>query len=77
MLSGNCGLILARRMLREDPVTVSTDWVLQTVTWGFAAYFQTSIRQLINEQARTCSRQSGGAGTAEAALDCTIRHGGV
>jgi hypothetical protein len=76
-LSGNCGLILARRTLREDSVTVSTDWVLQTVTWGFAAYFQTSIRQLIYEHAQTCGSQSEGAGTAEAVLDCTIRHVGV
>jgi hypothetical protein len=48
---GNCGLILARRALRMDPVTISTDWILQTVTWGFAPYFQTSISQLIQEAA--------------------------
>src|SRR5262249_38772317 len=35
-LAGNCGLILARRALREDVVNVSTDWVVQTVTLGFA-----------------------------------------
>lgn len=35
-LGDNCGLILARRMLRDDPVNVSTDWILQRVTWGLA-----------------------------------------
>src|SRR5262249_3691952 len=44
-LGANCGLILARRALREDAINVSSDWILQTVTWGFAAYFQSSIRQ--------------------------------
>src|SRR6266851_3471027 len=33
-LDDNCGLILARRMLRADALSVSTDWVVQTVTWG-------------------------------------------
>jgi hypothetical protein len=70
---GNCGLILARRALREDPTTVSTDWILQTVTWGFAAYFQASIRQLIQQHAQTCSEQSDVGGSAEAILDCTMR----
>jgi hypothetical protein len=41
-LAGNCGLILARRALREDPTNVSTDWILQTVTWG--------LRGLLPEQ---------------------------
>ena len=76
-LAGNCGLILARRALREDPLNVSTDWILQTVTWGFAAYFQSSIRQLIHEHARTCSRQTGVDHSAEAILDCTMRRVGV
>src|SRR5262249_43734370 len=57
-LDGNCGLILARRALREDPTNVSTDWILQTVTWGFAAYFQASIRQVLKEHAQTCSAQA-------------------
>jgi hypothetical protein len=76
-LGGNCGLILARRALREDPTTVSTDWILQTVTWGFAAYFQTSIRQLIQEHAQTCNGQSDVGGLAEVILDCTIRRVGL
>ena len=72
-LGDNCGLILARRALRERPVEVSTDWILQTVTWGFAAYFQASISQLIHEHAQTCSAEANGAGSAEAILDCTMR----
>jgi hypothetical protein len=76
-LGGNCGLILARMALRADPTTVSTDWILQTVTWGFAAYFQASIRQLIQEHAQTCSGQSDAGGSAEAILDCTMRRVGL
>jgi len=76
-LGNNCGLILARRSLREDPINISTDWILQTVTWGFAAYFQASIRQLIHEHAQTCSAQPEVAGSPEAVLDCTIGRVGV
>jgi hypothetical protein len=76
-LGGNCALILARRALRGDPTTVSTDWILQTVTWGFAAYFQASIRQLIQEHAQTCSGQSDVGGSAEVILDCTMRRVGL
>jgi hypothetical protein len=76
-LGVNCALILARRALREDPLDVSTDWILQTVTWGFAAYFQSSVRQLIHEHAQTCSSQPEVASSPEAVLDCTIRRVGV
>jgi hypothetical protein len=76
-LGGNCGLLLARRTLRADPGTVSTDWILQTVTWGFAPYFQTSIRQLIQEAAQSCSAEAGAAGTAESVLVCTMRRVGL
>jgi len=76
-LGNNCGLILARRSLREDPINISTDWILQTVTWGFAAYFQASIRQLIHEHAQTCSAQPEVQGSPEMVLDCTIRRVGV
>jgi hypothetical protein len=76
-LGANCGLILARRALREDPTNVSTDWILQTVTWGFAAYFQSSVRQLIHEHAQTCSGGTDVGGSAEAILDCTIRRVGL
>ena len=76
-LGGNCGLILARRALREDPTNVSTDWILQTVTWGFAAYFQSSVRQLIHDRAQTCSGQTDVGSSAEAILDCTIRRVGL
>jgi hypothetical protein len=76
-LGRNCGLMLARRALREDPVNVSTDWILQTVTWGFAAYFQSSVRQLIHEHAQTCNAQGDLGGAPEAVLDCTMRRVGV
>jgi hypothetical protein len=76
-LGNNCGLILARRALRDDATNVSTEWILQTVTWGFAAYFQNSVRQLIHEHAQTCSSQPDVAGSAEAVLDCTMRGVGV
>src|SRR5439155_1045779 len=76
-LAGNCGLIVARRALREDPINVSTDWILQTVTWGFAAHFQSSVRQLIHEHAQTCGAQADIGGSAEAILDCTMRRVGL
>jgi hypothetical protein len=76
-LGNNCGLILARRALRDDALNISTDWILQTVTLGFAAYFQSSIRQLIHEHAQTCSGQPEVAGSPEAVLDCTMRGVGV
>jgi hypothetical protein len=76
-LGANCGLILARRALREDPVTVSTDWVLQTVTWGLAATFQNSVRQLVHEDAQACSGQADVAGKPEPVLACTMRRVGL
>ena len=76
-LGANCGFILARRMLRADPVNVSTDWVLQAVTWGFAATFQESIRQLVGQAAQACSAEPDTAGVAEAILVCTARRVGL
>jgi hypothetical protein len=76
-LGSNCGLILARRALREDPVNVSTDWVLQTVTWGLAAMFQSSIRQLVHEAAQACAAQPDVAGKPEAVFACTVRRIGL
>lgn len=76
-LADNCGLILARRMLRADAVNVSTDWVLQAVTWGFAATFQESIRQLVGAAAQACSAQSDAAGAPEAILNCTMQRVGL
>jgi hypothetical protein len=76
-LGDNCGLILARRMLRDDPVNISTDWVLQRVTWGLAAMFQTSIRQMVHEYAQSC-RSAPDADTApESVLACTMRRAGL
>jgi hypothetical protein len=76
-LDDNCGLILARRMLRADPLSVSTDWVLQTVTWGFAPMFQTSIRQLVHDHAQACVGEPDADGTPESVLACTIRRVGL
>ena len=76
-LGNNCGLILARRTLRDDAINISTEWILQTVTWGFAAYFQASIRQLIHEHAQTCGGQPEVSRSPEAVLDCTMRRVGV
>lgn len=73
----NCGLILARRMLRDDPVGVSSDWVLEAVTWGFAPTFQESIRQLVLSDAKECSRDPQVQGVAELVLDCTTRRVGL
>ena len=73
----NCGLILARRMLHQDAVNVSTDWVLQTVTWGFAPTFQESIHQLVHDHAQTCSSEPDVEGVPEAVLGCTIRRVGL
>jgi hypothetical protein len=75
-LGNNCGLILARRMLHEDPVSVSTDWVLQRVTtWGFAPTFQASIYRLVHDHAQACSQQPEGAGVPESVLVCTMQQG--
>jgi hypothetical protein len=76
-LGTNCGLILARRALRDDPVSVSTEWVLQTVTWGLAAMFQSSIRHLVHEAAQACNAQPYVAGRPEAVLACTMRRVGL
>jgi hypothetical protein len=76
-LGANCGLILARQALRADPAAVSTDWTLQTVTWGFAPYFQTSIRQLILEDATACAAQPDTTGVSERILSCTLAKVGV
>jgi hypothetical protein len=76
-LAGNCGLILARRALREDVVNVSTDWVVQTVTLGFAPYFQASIRQLVHEAAEACNEHPELAPDAEDVLTCTMQRIGL
>ena len=76
-LGDNCGLVLARRMLRDDAVNVSTDWVLQTVTWGFAATFQESIRQLVHEHAQACGNELDAGGIPESILACTMRRVGL
>ena len=76
-LADNCGLIVARRTLRADPVNVSTDWVLQTITWGLAATFQASIHEMVLEHARACSTQPDVDGTPESVLTCTMRRVGI
>ncbi len=76
-LGDNCGLILARRMLRDDPVSISTDWVLQRVTWGLAAMFQTSIRQMVHEYAQACSSEPDVDRAPESVLACTMRRVGL
>jgi hypothetical protein len=76
-LGESCGLILARRAIRDDPVTVSTDWVLQTITWGLAATFQSSIHQLVLAHARACVEQPDVAGAAELVLACTMHRAGL
>jgi hypothetical protein len=74
-LGNNCRLIFAQRMLRDDSVSVSTDWVVQKVTWGFAPTFQASIYQLVHDQAQACSEQAEVAGVPESVLACTIQRG--
>lgn len=76
-LADTCGLIVARRTLRADPVNVSTDWVLQTITWGLAATFQASIHAMVHEHARACTSQPDVAGVPEAVLTCTMRRVGL
>ena len=70
-LSDNCGLILARRTLRTDPESVSADWVLQTITWGFAPTYQEYIQRLVKQYAQTCSTQADVANVPESVLACT------
>ncbi len=76
-LGNNCGLILARRMLRDDPVNVSADWILQRITWGLAATFQTSIRQIVHEHAQACSSEPDVDRAPESVLACTMRQVGL
>ena len=76
-LGNNCGLLLARRMLRDDAVNVSADWVLQTITWGFAPTFQESIKRVVLEAAKACSAEPDGAATSEAVLECTMQKVGL
>jgi len=76
-LDDNCGLILARRMLRADAVSATTDWALQTVTWGFAPMFQTSIRQLVHDHAQACFSEPDADRTPESVLACTIHRVGL
>jgi hypothetical protein len=63
--------------VREDPVNVSTDWVLQTIIWGLAATFQSSIRQLVHEAAQACTAQPEVAGRPEAVLARTMHRVGL
>ena len=76
-LGASCGLVVARRALRADPVNVATDWVLQTITWGLAATFQASIHEMVHEHARACSSQPDVDGTPESVLTCTMRRVGI
>lgn len=76
-LANNCGLILARRMLHDDAVNVSTDWVLQTVTWGFAPTFQESIQQLVRADAVACTSDPDVDRVPESVLACTMRQVGL
>jgi hypothetical protein len=76
-LGENCGLILARRMLRDDAVGVSSDWVLQAVTWGFAPMFQESIRQIVRQDAEACAAEPDASGVPESVLVCTMRKVGL
>lgn len=74
-LGNNCGLLLARRMLYDDPVGVATDWVLQVVTGGFAPTFQASIYRIVHDHAQACSQQPEIARVPESVLMCTIQRG--
>jgi len=76
-LSDRCALLAARRMLRADPVQVSTDWVLQTVTAGFAPHFQASIAQIIRHCAEACHIQPEVAATTDLELGCVMRRVGL
>ena len=73
-LAANCGLVLARQLLREDPVGVATDWAVQAATNGFAPYFQASVQQPVREHALACNDEVGGV--PEAGLTCTLRRVG-
>jgi len=75
-LGGNCGLVVARRALRGDPVGMSTEWVVQAATNGFAPYFQTSVQQLVREHALACSASPDVSGVPEHVLTCTMRRVG-
>jgi hypothetical protein len=75
--AANCALVQARRALRDDPSDVATDWVVQTVTFGFAPYFQTSVQQLVKEHALACRGDLELPTAPEAILTCTLRRAGL
>jgi len=76
-LGANCALVEARRTLRNNPDGVATEWVVQTVTFGFAPYFQASVQQLVSEHARACTAQPEIAAAPESILTCTLRRVGL
>jgi hypothetical protein len=76
-LGANCALVQARRALRNDPDGVTTEWIVQTVTLGFAPYFQASVQQLVREHARACSTLPEIATAPEPILTCTLRRVGL
>jgi hypothetical protein len=76
-LSANCALVHARRTLRDDPTEVTADWVVQTVTFGFAPFFQTSVQQLVKEHALACRDEPELATAPESILTCTLRRVGL
>jgi hypothetical protein len=76
-LGANCALVEARRALRNDPDGTATEWVVQTVTFGFAPYFQASVQQLVSEHARACMAQPEIAAAPESILTCTLRRVGL
>jgi hypothetical protein len=75
-LAPNCGLLSARHSLREDPVSVATDWAVQAATDGFAPYFQASVEQQVRHYAVTCSGSEDVQTVPEAVLTCTLRRVG-
>jgi hypothetical protein len=73
-LADNCGLLLARRELRDDRVSIATDWVVQAATNGFAPYFQASVQQLVRDHALACSADVDNP--PETVLTCTLQRVG-
>jgi hypothetical protein len=75
-LAFNCGLLAARWALRAAPIDVTTDWVVQVSTQGFAPYFQTSVQQLVREHSVACGASPNAASPPESVLTCTMQRVG-
>jgi hypothetical protein len=71
-VEGNCGLSLLHHAFRIDPVTMSTEFVFQTVGSGITPMFQKGIHDQIQRRAWSCSIQRDVISRPETMLGCIM-----